>query len=106
MSSANRTFAAVGGIPSPSAESMITAREDSVSPAQFIEWSWRMPRFQTDGKSALPIVSSTGISVMKYFVRFIGSSRPGPHSVQPGRFIQSKSASRAARRSRVIGMIR
>jgi hypothetical protein len=37
-------------------------------------------RFQIDGMSVGPKLSSIGSFSMKYFVRFIASSRPRPHS--------------------------
>src|SRR2546423_11294305 len=75
----------------PSAESMITDLGDGVSPPQFKFMSLRAARFHVDGKSAWPTVLSTGSDVMKYFVRFMGSSRPLPQLGMPGRFIQASS---------------
>ena len=40
-------------------------------------------RFQIDGMSVGPKVSSIGASIMKYLVRFIASSRPRPQSGKP-----------------------
>src|SRR5262249_48983296 len=73
-----------GAAPRPSAESINTLRTAGVSQLQFKKRfvPFRVFRFQLDGKSAWPTELSTGIDVMKYFVKFIGSSRPGPHSGQ------------------------
>src|SRR5258706_16288654 len=76
-----------GAAPRPSAESMSTERTAGVSQLQLRKRlvPLRHCRFQLLGKSAWPVELSTGIEVMKYFVRFIGSSRPGPQLGQPGR---------------------
>src|SRR5687768_10394289 len=67
-----------GAEPRPRAESMRTERTAGVSQLQLRNRPspLRILRFQTDGKSACPVELSTAMFVMKYFVRFIGSSRP------------------------------
>src|SRR5437870_13035516 len=72
------------GAPRPSAESIKTERTAGVSPVQFnnicfpaLSFPLRMLRFQIEGKSVGPNVLSSAMLVMKYFVRFIASSRPG-----------------------------
>src|SRR3954454_23407116 len=81
---------------SPSDESMITERALQLSPAKFIRVlaTGSLPqggvatngprlyffRFQIEGMSVGPSVSSSGAVVRKYLVRFIASSRPRPQS--------------------------
>src|SRR5262249_59914621 len=75
---------------SPSAESMITVLASQLSPAKFI----RVPgfvlyflRFQIDGMSVGPSVSSSVDGVREYLVAFISSTRPRPqsgHFARPG----------------------
>src|SRR5437660_10953297 len=74
------------GAPRPSAESIKTERTAGVSPVQFnniclpaLSFPLRSARFQIEGKSVGPNVLSSAMLVMKYFVRFMASSRPGPH---------------------------
>src|SRR5207244_10782250 len=73
------------GAPRPSAESIRTERTAGVSPVQFsnicfpaLSFPLRIPRFQIEGKSVGPKVLSSGILVMKYFVRFMASSARTP----------------------------
>ena len=61
---------------------MITEYASWLSPAQFIvvPSTAYFFRFQIDGMSVGPKLSSIGSSSMKYLVRFIASSRPRPQS--------------------------
>ena len=61
---------------------MITEYASWLSPDQFIVVPGALYffRFQIDGMSSGPNVSSIGTSIMKYLVRFIASSRPRPQS--------------------------
>ena len=62
---------------------MITEYASWLSPAQFIRLALGLSyflRFQIDGMSVGPKLSSIGSLSMKYLVRFIASSRPRPHS--------------------------
>ena len=59
-----------------------------------------------EGKSACPVVSSSGMPVMKYLVRFIGSSRPGSQCGLPGRSIQANCSFCRSSALRVSGMTR
>src|SRR5262245_24843520 len=81
----------LGRAQSPSAETKSTELTAGVSQLQLRNRPspLRAFRFHTEGKSAWPIVLSTGIEVMKYLVRFIGSSRPLPHAGHPWRFIHA-----------------
>src|SRR5437879_2318130 len=95
QSSFDNGFLGSGAAPRPNAESIKTERTAGVSQLQlrnrcspFLTF-----KFQTDGKSAWPVELSVGIDVMKYFVRFIGSSRPLPHCGQCGRFIHANCPS-------------
>ena len=62
---------------------MMTERASWLSPAKFMSMPFSglyFLRFQTEGMSVGPMVSSIGNRIMKYLVRFIASSRPRPHS--------------------------
>src|SRR5215468_851596 len=95
-----------GSADRPSAESIITERGDGVSPPQLRFIFCRNLRFHADGKSACPTELSIGTVVMKYLVRFMGSSRPAPQFGTPGRFIHANCCSRPRMAFLVMGMIR
>ena len=62
---------------------MMTEYESWLSPAKFMNMPWSARyfcRFQMEGMSVGPKVSSIGCFTMKYLVRFIASSRPRPQS--------------------------